>query len=701
MANAISFYVVNVAGGTYASQSCKKMIFEKPGKKSLKKTIGNILPAAVICDNRKEIIYSMRKVILILFSVFTSFFCQAQVEKKRDSLLTLAAGAKDDSTRIALLLKVSGIYSTGNFDSSFLYMNKAKKLAEEKGITGCDQYINTAFMQYYYYNNDYKSSINYALKNLAIAEKSGDEKLLAKTYNNLAAVYNHFGNNKSAIDYSLKCLALSEKTKDSTSFPVRNLTASNTYYNLKQYDKAIYYSKRAIEFGKQFDNSFAVMMGLNNMAASYSDQHKTDTAISIYLQQLALAQKEEDLVLTCYALINLCQNYFSVNDPAAVEKYAVMLKKAAVDLPDKATLAEIRNVNALRYILRKEYTLAKAELDGGIALAKVENTDALGNLYQTYSKLYFIQNKIKEAEDYAYKYDSLQSVANIKELNFYIEDLEAKYETEKKESQIKLQQTELKQKSNFIYFLGAGVFSLVVISLLTYRNYRHRQKLQQVKIDELETEKKLTATEAVLKGEEKERTRLAKDLHDGLGGMLSGIKFSLNNMKENLIMTPDNAQAFERSIDMLDSSIREMRRVAHNMMPEMLVKYGLDTALKEFCHEIDRSGAIHASYQSVGMKDMPVDQTISVTVYRIVQELVNNAVKHAQAKNVLVQLHQSESILAVTVEDDGTGFDENTLKNSGGMGWHNIRNRVEFLKGKLDLQSGPGKGSSVMIEMNI
>jgi len=172
-------------------------------------------------------------------------------------------------------------------------------------------------------------------------------------------------------------------------------------------------------------------------------------------------------------------------------------------------------------------------------------------------------------------------------------------------------------------------------------------------------------------------------------------------MKENLIMTPDNAQAFERSIDMLDSSIREMRRVAHNMMPEMLVKYGLDTALKEFCHEIDRSGAIHASYQSVGMKDMPVDQTISVTVYRIVQELVNNAVKHAQAKNVLVQLHQSESILAVTVEDDGTGFDENTLKNSGGMGWHNIRNRVEFLKGKLDLQSGPGKGSSVMIEMNI
>lgn len=645
----------------------------------------------------------MRKGILILFSVLISIFCRAQVENKRDSLLSLLAGAKDDSTRISLLLKVSSLYSTGNFDSSFLYMNKAEKLAKEKGITGCDQYINTAFMQYYYYNNDYKSSIDYALKNLAIAEKSGDDKLLAKTYNNLAAVYNHFGNYKSAIDYSLKCLALSEKTKDSTSFPIRNLTASNTYYNLKQYDKAIFYSKRAIEFGKQFHNSFAVMMGLNNMAASYSDQHKMDTAIKIYRDQLALAQKEEDLVITCYALINLCQNYFSVNNPEAVEKYAVMLNKAAVGLPDKTTRVEIQNVNALRYILRKEYSLAKAELDSGIALAKKENADALGNLYQTYSKLYFIQNRIREGENYAYKHDSLQSAANLKELNFYMEDLEAKYETEKKEDQIRLQQTELKQKSNFIYFLAAGVISLVVISLLIYRNYRHRQKLQQAKIDELETEKKLTAAEAVLKGEEQERTRLAKDLHDGLGGMLSGIKFSLNSMRENLIMTSDNAQAFERSIDMLDSSIREMRRVAHNMMPEMLVKYGLDAALREFCNEIDRSGAIHARYQSVGIKDMPVDQTISVTVYRIIQELVNNAVKHAQAKNVLVQLHQSESekMLAITVEDDGMGFDANTLKNSGGMGWGNIQNRVEFLKGRLDLQSEPGKGSSVMIEINM
>lgn len=174
-------------------------------------------------------------------------------------------------------------------------------------------------------------------------------------------------------------------------------------------------------------------------------------------------------------------------------------------------------------------------------------------------------------------------------------------------------------------------------------------------------------------------------------------------MKENLIMTPDNAQAFERSIDMLDSSIKEMRRVAHNMMPEMLLKYGLDTALKEFCNEISRSGVMLITYQSAGLFNSALDQTTAVTIYRIVQELVSNALKHSTARNVLVQVHrlEQEKMLAITVEDDGNGFDTNLLNQFAGMGWKNIQNRVEFLKGRLDIQSSPGKGTSVLIELNI
>jgi two-component system, NarL family, sensor kinase len=225
--------------------------------------------------------------------------------------------------------------------------------------------------------------------------------------------------------------------------------------------------------------------------------------------------------------------------------------------------------------------------------------------------------------------------------------------------------------------------------------------LQQQRIAELETQQQLTATEAVLKGEEQERTRLAKDLHDGLGGMLSGIKYSFNNMKGNLVMTPDNAQAFERSMEMLDSSIKEMRRVAHNMMPEALVKFGLDTALKDFCNDINNSGALKVTYQSIGLDNAVIEQTTAITIYRIVQELINNTMKHAVAKTAIVQVTKSNNLLSVTVEDDGKGFDTAILNQSKGIGWSNIQSRIEFLKGTLDVQSGKEKGTSVHIELTV
>lgn len=207
------------------------------------------------------------------------------------------------------------------------------------------------------------------------------------------------------------------------------------------------------------------------------------------------------------------------------------------------------------------------------------------------------------------------------------------------------------------------------------------------------------ATEAVLKGEEKERTRLARDLHDGLGGMLSGIKYSFQNMKGNLILTQENAQDFERSMDMLDSSIREMRRVAHNLMPEALVKFGLDTALKDFFKEINRSGILKVRYQSIGLDTTSLDQTLSITVYRIIQELINNTIKHAGASEAVVQISLSDGQLSITAEDNGKGFDLAKVKGVKGIGWSNIQNRIDFLKGTFDIRSVPGHGCSVQIEL--
>jgi signal transduction histidine kinase len=151
---------------------------------------------------------------------------------------------------------------------------------------------------------------------------------------------------------------------------------------------------------------------------------------------------------------------------------------------------------------------------------------------------------------------------------------------------------------------------------------------------------------------------------------------------------------------MLDKSISELRRVSHNMMPEALMKFGLDTALNDFCNSVGQSGALRLTYQSYELQEGTIPPIISAAIYRIIQELVNNIIRHAQAVNALVvQLIRKDGTLSIAVEDDGNGFDPVILETGEGMGWLNLRNRVAYLNGTIDIQTNTGNGTSVNIEI--
>ena len=486
---------------------------------------------------------------------------------------------------------------------------------------------------------------------------------------------------------------------------------ANCFNDLNNEPKAIAYFKEAISAAEVFSDKrllASTQMNLSTAFMNMNDYAAADSILNIVWPVVEKIQNSKSFIIYYYNKGDV-EAYYKKDTLKALEYYQKSYKYAMLIEDVWQQGRSLKSMIDFQLDIKHKDT--KANIDILYHLAKEnELGDYESDALDFYSEWYNITGDYKKSYDYLRQYITISDSLNSEDAKEKITMMEVRFRVEGKEKEIdqlksvqKIQQLSIRQKTTLNYVLIGSAAALLIILLLGYRNYRSRQKLQQAKIDELETEKQLAATEAVLKGEEQERTRLAKDLHDGLGGMLSGIKFSLSNMKENLIMTPDNAKAFARSIDMLDSSIKEMRRVAHNMMPEVLVKYGLEKALKEFCSEIDRSGAISVSYQSVGMNNAGIEQTTAVTIYRIVQELVNNAIKHAQAKNLLVQLHQAEKerLLAITVEDDGKGFDVASLKQSGGMGWHNIENRVEFLKGKLDIQSGVGKGTSVMIEFNI
>lgn len=653
---------------------------------------------------------------LMLFIVLLAFL-QTKLHgqtKVLDSIkVELKKHPKRDSIRVSILVDyvVTAVNTNTSQALPFIQevINISKELKFKKGI----QLGYIYFQIYYSDRGDFASSTSYADTAIQILEKDTSRSAkvnIAYLHNNLGGDNFKIGDYQKAISHYTKAAELLEKyNPEVISSAYGGLSA--VYEALAQPEKALEYDKKAIAAAEKSGDKASIARRYLNYAERLFNFNR-------YNEASAILKKTEPLVIATKDLIAQALLY---QIRGGIYRYKKQYAEAILNFRASYQIG-LSNDDKYQQIALLD-PLVKSLIEAGkIEEAKKLNDTLLNksflykmpfgrlNAYDNGIKLQLLNKNYANAYRFLKLKTQLSDSISSDEVKHKITMLETRFKVAGKDREIKslqdekkIQYLQLRQKNTINYILIGSLLTLFVISILIYRNYQHRQKLQQAKIDELETEKQLTATEAVLKGEEQERTRLAKDLHDGLGGMLSGIKFSLGNIKENLIMTPDNALAFNRSIDMLDSSIQEMRRVAHNMMPEILVKYGLDTALKEFCTEMDRSGVIHINYQSIGMHNATIEQTAAITIYRIIQELVNNSIKHAHARNVLVQLHQfeQEKLLAVTVEDDGNGFDTDQLKQSAGMGWLNIRNRIEFLKGKIDLRSEPGKGSSILIEINI
>jgi len=251
------------------------------------------------------------------------------------------------------------------------------------------------------------------------------------------------------------------------------------------------------------------------------------------------------------------------------------------------------------------------------------------------------------------------------------------------------------------YFLGI-IIELLFFSLgLGYKNRRDEvEKVEALESLKLAQERqKFDHLRSVVEVQEKERARIAKDLHDGVGGLLSGISISLSNLKENLLLNQAQRLQYERSVDLLNGSVQELRRVAHDMMPASLPEFGFAAAVGDYCKAINSMKSVDVVFQVLG-KEVRQDASREVVIYRIVQELINNILKHAQARQALVQLSFEPDQISITVEDDGEGFDY-ARESARGSGLSNIRSRVEYLKGVIDIESAPKKGSSFHIEVPI
>jgi two-component system NarL family sensor kinase len=326
------------------------------------------------------------------------------------------------------------------------------------------------------------------------------------------------------------------------------------------------------------------------------------------------------------------------------------------------------------------------------------------------AELSFKQHYPDEAYKYLRKYIILADSLQEREVTEKIHELEAHYQSSEKENRIMQLQHEnerqefaLQKNRLLISLMVVIMLSLLVVAALSYLFYRNGRKLleQQRQLHEFEVERirqehKISLLSAMLEGQEKERTRLARDLHDGLGGLLSGIKLELSTVTPSQT-TVHRQSLIQNTLQRLDGAMDELRRIARSMMPEILIKYGLGEATVEYCRGLKKTGTDNIICQVFNFQ-ADMEHTRQVVLYRIMQELVNNAVKHAEASQILVLLQQTDHMLFLTVEDDGKGFDTTVGNKLKGAGLANIEARVEFLGGKIDIQSEPGTGTAITIE---
>lgn len=282
-----------------------------------------------------------------------------------------------------------------------------------------------------------------------------------------------------------------------------------------------------------------------------------------------------------------------------------------------------------------------------------------------------------------------------------IAELSKKFETEKKEQQIKslnqqstIQNLQIKQGNTLLLIAGILILFVAGFSYLLY----NRRKLKEEAKFQFEINKHQEQTaRAVLNAEEHERRRIATDLHDGLGQLLSVALMNMNSLFDKLKVGEIELSLADRSLALVNETYDEMRTISHQMIPNALLKTGLSTAIREFLNKIDKN-KIRVSLETTGL-DERLDEQTETLIYRIIQEAVNNVIKHAKANKLDIQLIKDIDGISLTIEDNGIGFDKEKIKNKPGIGLKNMLDRIELLKGTAEFDSNLGKGTSLVINI--
>lgn len=608
-----------------------------------------------------------------------------------------------DTVEVRQLTEKASALIPTNVDTAIQLLQKALAISKKYDLPAIEVKVLSQLAISYIRKGDFDNTVRILDTAFRKVQAATDPDQVAILYNAAAIIYQQNGKyTKSIYNYFEGLNTLKENGMG------KSLRAAKMYSNLAGLFILLEEPKQALQF---LDEAKAIL-------DPEDPEHKVSLAYVLCNLGIAKAAKgEPGAAEELYRSLELAR---SINDPYICNKILINLSEINLDAGDYASVDDqLEEAYAMAQktknpisILLTNYGIGHAQMIRGdhrnavINLEKAYHasndigyTDAQLNITKDLKRSYAELGNYSKAFTFQELYEKRKEEVrrDQKKQTF---DILMQYQAAEKDKQIAQSQLEitrqesrLQMKNIWIGVFVVGTLLLLILLLIMLNNYRNKQKLQDQQIRNVEQQRAIERLSAAFEGEERERTRISRDIHDGVMSTFATVRMRIKKLEEELPDLSDR-EDYKNTVHLFDKATTELRMTAHNLMPDLLLEEGLNKAVYYYAKSIEENTGVAVTMQSFG-EPAELPQNFVLFLYRGIQELIQNVVKHAQASQVLIQVIYGNEALNITVEDDGKGFATDTEE---GLGIKSLRNRTKLYNGTLNIESKPGAGTSVTLD---
>jgi two-component system, NarL family, sensor kinase len=611
-----------------------------------------------------------------------------------DSLKTVLRSVQSAEDSTKTLVELCWEYRFINADTARQYGMKALELAQKNGFREDEVQALHNIGITHEAQGDYALALDFELKALEFRKEMGDESKTANTLNNIGIIYDEQGNYKRALEYYHEARKIYEKINDEKKIAMVLVNMAIVLKAQGEYAKVIEYYHEALAIYQRLNNEFGVAVCYANLGSVFYYLPNYESALHYSLMATQEFESQNIQQFLGSSLCNAGMAYDKLGDHEKAKSYLLKAKIMNKQYDNKKELSF--TMIYLSQIYQSEGLLQLAEQEASEALSIASKINALQQVMEARLALSEIQaakNDFKKAyheyREYVHVKDSIYQQDKTRQ----IAQLQTEYETVKKENQIlQLKQVNESKDARLNQSIITIILLVAILSGILAFGFLWKNRItlkQQAELQATRASLREGQLKAVIASQEEERKRFAADLHDGLGQMISALRLSLSHEKVD-------ANALSHALGVLNDMNIEIRNIAFNLMPQVLMKSGLEEALKEFALRINRAGSVSVAVQTFDLdNDMLAEHRIAL--YRICQEWVNNVIKYSGGNQISIQLVKHPQELVLTIEDNGKGFDPNSLLESQGNGWKNINSRLHMIKGSIEIDTLKDRQGTTLI----